>query len=144
METTPPGRSERTGRGELSFVNNAVDPATGTIQLKATFQNADNALWPGQFVNVVLTLTTERGAIVIPSRAVQPGQQGSYVFVVKPDLTVESRPVTVAFTEGPDTVIAKGLAAGERVVIDGQLRLVPGAHVEIRTPAAPAPGGKSG
>ena len=144
VETLLPGSSERTARGELSFINNVVDANTGTIQLKATFQNADNALWPGQFANVVLRLTMERGAIVVPSRAVQPGQAGAYAFVVKPDLTVESRPLTVAFTEGADSVIAKGLAPGERVVIDGQLRLVPGARVEIRTPAAPAPGGKSG
>jgi membrane fusion protein, multidrug efflux system len=144
VDTTLPGSSERAAHGELSFINNVVDANTGTIQLKATFQNADNALWPGQFVNVVLRLTTERGAIVVPSRAVQPGQDGAYAFVVKPDLTVESRPVTVAFTEGLDSVIAKGLAKGERVVTDGQLRLVPGARVEIRTPAAPAPAGTSG
>jgi multidrug efflux system membrane fusion protein len=81
---------------------------------------------------------------VVPSRAVQPGQDGSFVFVVKPDLTVESRPVTVAFNQGADAVIAKGLAGGERVVVDGQLRLVPGVRVEIRTPAAPAPGAKRG
>jgi len=144
VETLLPGSSERTARGELSFINNVVDANTGTIQLKATFQNADNTLWPGQFANVVLRLTTERGAVVVPSRAIQPGQDGSFVFVVKPDLTVERRPVTVAFNEGADAVIAKGLAGGERVVVDGQLRLVPGVRVEIRTPAAPAPGGKSG
>ena len=135
-----PGASGRLARGELTFVNNAVDMATGTIQLKATFENADNALWPGQFVNVVLTLNIERGAIVVPAQAVQTGQQGPYVFVVKRDMTVESRPVTIAFIEGPISVIAKGLAAGERVVTDGQLRLVPGARVEVRAGApAPAP-----
>jgi multidrug efflux system membrane fusion protein len=142
--TTTQGPSERTTRGELSFINNVVDATTGTIQLKATFLNADNALWPGQFVSVVLTLTTERGALVIPSQAIQPGQQGSYVFVVKPDLTVESRPVVVAFADGPDSVIAKGLARGERVVTDGQLRLVPGARVEIKTSRPAAPGSASG
>lgn len=143
VEAKAPG-ADRTAQGDLSFLNNSVDPATGTIQLKATFPNADNALWPGQFVNVILTLTTERGALVVPSQTVQPGQQGgSYVFVVKPDLTVENRPVTVAFVEGSHTVIAKGLAAGERVVTDGQLRLVPGVRVEIRAPgpAGPAPKG---
>ena len=144
VQTTLPGRSERTARGELSFVNNIVDATTGTVQLKATFPNNDGALWPGQFTSVVLTLTTERGAIVAPSRAIQPGQDGPYVFVVKPDLTVESRPVTVAFTQGPDSVIGKGLAVGERVVTDGQLRLVPGARVEIKAPAPPRAGGKSG
>ena len=146
VEASAPGATDRAVQGDLSFVNNAVDPATGTIQLKATFENADNALWPGQFVNVVLTLTTKRGALVIPSRAVQPGQHGSYVFVVKPDLTVESRPVTVAFADGPNSVIANGLAAGERVVTDGQLRLVPGVRVEVKppAPAAPPPKGAGG
>src|SRR5262245_47762299 len=132
--------SERTARGELSFINNTVDATTGTIQLKATFANEDNSLWPGQFVNVVLTLTTERSALVIPSRAIQPGQQGPFVFIVKPDLTVESRPVVVAFTEGLDSVVAKGITSGERVVTDGQLRLIPGVRVEIK-PAGPAPAG---
>ena len=95
------GRPSAPRRGELSFINNIVDATTGTIQLKATFPNADNALWPGQFVNVVLTLTTERAAIVVPSRAIQPGQQGPFVFVVKPDLTVESRPVVGGLHRGP-------------------------------------------
>jgi multidrug efflux pump subunit AcrA (membrane-fusion protein) len=148
---TTQGAAERTARGELSFINNTVDATTGTIQLKATFPNADNALWPGQFVNVVLTLTTEKGALVIPSRAIQPGQQGPFVFVVKHDQTVESRPVVVAFTEGADSVVAKGLSPGERVVTDGQLRLLPGVRAEIRSqgtaaPALPAPAatGKAG
>lgn len=145
VEARGPGSTDRAARGELSFVNNTVDPATGTIQLKATFQNSDNILWPGQFVNVVLTLTTEHGVITVPSQAVQWGQQGSYVFVVKPDLTVENRPVVVAFADGPSSVIAKGLAAGERVVTDGQLRLVPGTRVEIKSEAPPAaPKGSAG
>jgi membrane fusion protein, multidrug efflux system len=144
VEAMTQGPAERTDRGELSFINSTVDATTGTIQLKATFPNADNSLWPGQFVNVVLTLTTERDALVIPSQAIQPGQQGSYVFVVKPDLTVESRPVVVAFADGLDSIIIKGLARGERVVTDGQLRLVPGARVEIKTSGPPAPGSASG
>ena len=138
VQATTQSPSERTARGELSFINNTVDATTGTIQLKATFANEDNALWPGQFVSVVLTLTTERAALVIPSRAIQPGQQGPFVFVVKPDLTVESRPVVVAFTEGLDSVVASGIKSGERVVIDGQLRLIPGVRVEIK-PAGSAP-----
>jgi multidrug efflux system membrane fusion protein len=138
VEAATQAPSERTARGELSFINNTVDATTGTIQLKATFANDDNALWPGQFVNVVLTLTTERAALVIPSRAIQPGQQGPFVFVVKPDLRVESRPVVVAFNDGLDSVIAKGIRSGERVVTDGQLRLIPGVSVEIK-PAGPAP-----
>lgn len=133
VEAVPSGAVPRPVRGDLSFVNNAVDTATGTIQVKASFDNTDNALWPGQFAGVVLTLTTEAGALVIPSQAIQTGQQGAYVFVVKPDLTVESRPVTPGLVDGRDTVITKGLSAGERVVIDGQLRLVPGARVDVKT-----------
>lgn len=119
-------------RGELSFLDNAVNASTGTILLKATFTNADKRLWPGQFVSVVLNLATEMDAIVAPSQAVQTGQSGQFVFVVKDDLTVESRPVTVARVSGPLAVIAKGLAAGERVVTDGQLRLSPGTKIEIK------------
>jgi multidrug efflux system membrane fusion protein len=117
--------------GALSFINNTVDPTTGTIQLKATFPNADNVLWPGQFVDVALTLTSER-ATVVPAQAVQSGQQGSFVFVVKPDNTVESRPVKVGRRLGGEVVVDQGLIGGERVVTDGQLRLVPGARVEIK------------
>jgi multidrug efflux system membrane fusion protein len=132
VEAVPSGPVPRPVRGDLSFVNNTVDTATGMIQLKASFDNTDNALWPGQFADVVLTLTSEVGALVIPSQAIQTGQQGPYVFVVKPDLTVESRPVTPGLIDGRDTVITKGLSAGERVVIDGQLRLVPGARVDVK------------
>jgi multidrug efflux system membrane fusion protein len=117
--------------GAVTFMNNTVDPATGTIQLKATFQNADNALWPGQFVDVALTLTSEQ-AVVIPTQAVQAGQQGPFVFVVKPDSTVESRPVKVGRRLARELVIEQGVKAGEQVVTDGQLRLVPGARVEIK------------
>jgi multidrug efflux system membrane fusion protein len=131
VEAEVPGRAEGV-RGQLTFVNNAVDPATGTIQLKATFPNTDGALWPGQFVNVVLTLATERGVVTVPSQAVQTGQQGSYVFVVKPDSTVELRPVRPGRTVERETVIREGLAPGEHVVTDGQLRLAPGVRVEIK------------
>jgi multidrug efflux system membrane fusion protein len=120
--------------GRLTFVNNAVDVATGTIQLKATFPNKDRALWPGQFIQAAVTLTTEPDAIVIPSRAVQSGQQGSYVFVVRQDSTVESRSVAVGRTVDNDAVIEKGLDVGERVITDGQIRLRPGSRVEIRPP----------
>jgi membrane fusion protein, multidrug efflux system len=124
---------QRTAVGALTFVNNTVDPATGTIQLKATFPNSDDALWPGQFVDVALTLTTE-DALVVPAEAVQPGQQGTFVFVVKPDLTVESRGVKVGRRLPREVVVEEGLQAGERVVTDGQLRLTPGARVEIKPP----------
>jgi multidrug efflux system membrane fusion protein len=118
--------------GELTFVDNAVNVTTGTIQLKGTFVNKDGRLWPGQFTDVVLILGSEPDAIVAPSSAVLNGQNGSYVFVVKNDLTVEARPVTVNRIQGAFAVIAKGLSGGERVVTDGQLRLSPGALVEIK------------
>jgi len=137
VEATPQGQTT-TARGTLSFVNNTVDTTTGTIQLKATFENANNSLWPGQFATVTLRLRTETNAIVVPSQAVQSGQQGQYVFVVKPDATVESRPVVIAFANGPLTVSRQGVQAGERVVTDGQLRLVPGARVDVKA-AGPAP-----
>ena len=132
-------------RGKLTFVNNTVDPSTGTIQLKATFENKENALWPGQFVNVALTLARQPGALVVPSQAVQNGQKGQYVFVVKADQTVEARPVVPGALDGRDVVITSGLRAGERVVTDGQLRLVPGARVDVKPAATvePAAGRKT-
>jgi len=135
VEARLPRQLETIATGDLTFVNNAVDQTTGTIQLKATFPNTDNALWPGQFLDVVLTLTS-RTAIVVPSQAIQPGQKGPYVFVVKPDLTVESRPVVPGTRLGAETVVEQGLRAAERVVTDGQLRLVPGSKIEIRAPKA--------
>jgi membrane fusion protein, multidrug efflux system len=122
-------------QGVLSFIDNTVDMTTGTIKLKGTFANKGKRLWPGQFVNVFLTLTTQPDAIVVPSQAVQTGQSGVYVFVIKKDLTVESRPVVVARSLDGESVIGKGLQPGEQVVTDGQLRLVPGAKVEIKKPA---------
>jgi len=120
-------------RGELTFVDNTVDRATGTIILKATFANPDRALWPGEFVNAVLTLATDQKAVVAPTSAIQNGQQGTYAYVVKADQTVESRPVTVARNAPEGAVIAKGLSPGETVVTDGQLRLSPGAKIEVVT-----------
>ena len=131
-----PRQQETLATGDLTFVNNAVDQTTATIQLKATFPNTDNALWPGQFLDVNLVLTT-RTAVVVPSQAIQPGQGGLYVFVVKADQTVESRPVVPGTRLGAETIVEQGLRAAERVVTDGQLRLVPGAKVEIR-PAKPS------
>jgi multidrug efflux system membrane fusion protein len=120
-------------QGVLTFIDNTVDMATGTIKLKGTFANKGKRLWPGQFVNVLLTLTMQPDAIVVPSQAVQAGQSGVYVFVIKSDLTVESRPVVVDRSLDGESVIEKGLQPGEKVVTDGQLRLVPGAKVEIKT-----------
>jgi len=118
--------------GVLSFIDNGIDPATGTVLLKAVFPNADKALWPGQFLNVALTLAVEKNAVVVPSPAVQTGQSGTFVMVVKGDMTIELRPVAVARAVGDESVIASGLKAGETVVTDGHLRLVPGAKVEIK------------
>lgn len=118
--------------GELTFLDNTVDTTTGTILLKATFANENHALWPGEYVDVVLTLATETGAVVVPSQAVQNGQAGQYVYVVKSDMTVESRKVTVSRQHGKLAVVGSGLNAGERVVTDGQLRLAPGTRVEIK------------
>lgn len=120
--------------GILTFVDNTVDTATGTIKLKATFTNRDRRLWPGQFVDAVITLTMQPNAIVISSQALQTGQSGVYVFVIKSDLSVESRPVVVDRSLDGESVIEKGLQPGEKVVTDGQLRLVPGAKVDIKTP----------
>jgi membrane fusion protein, multidrug efflux system len=118
--------------GLLTFVDNAVDPGTGTIKLKGTFQNADRKLWPGEFVRVVLRLTTQSNALVVPNQAVQTGQQGEFVFVVKKDRTVESRPVTTGIRVDQDLVVDQGLEFGETIVTDGQLRLSPGARVSVR------------
>ena len=118
--------------GRITFVDNTVDPTTGTIKVKGTFSNEDHRLWPGLFVNVVVTLTTDTNAIVVPAVAVQAGQQGSYVFVVKPDQTVDIRPVTVARQNGNESVIQSGLQRGETVVTDGQIRLVPGSRISVK------------
>ena len=118
--------------GRLAFIENVVDTTTGTIKLKGAFDNKDRRLWPGQFVHVVLTLTVQDKAVVVPTQAVQTGQQGSFVFVVKEDLTVEVRPVVVSRSSGQEAIIEKGLMPGDKVVTDGQIRLMPGAKVEIK------------
>ena len=138
-----PAGDPRPVGGVVTFIDNAVDAATGTIRLKATFANDEGRLWPGQFANVTLTLASEADAIVVPSQAVQSGQQGPYVFVVKADSTVELRPVVPARTQGGETIIAKGLQAGESVVTDGQPRLTAGAKVEVRGEGRPAESGRS-
>ena len=139
VEAVIPGDEKRMVQGELTFIDNAVDKTTGTIKLKGTFANRDERLWPGLFVDVILTLTTERNRVVVPSQALQTGQQGQYVYVIKQDdMSVELRLVTPGRTYENWTVIDKGVAPGERVVTDGQLRLVPGAKVEIKPSAAEA------
>jgi multidrug efflux system membrane fusion protein len=124
--------------GLLTFVDNSVDTTTGTVLLKAEFPNRDSALWPGAFLNVRLRLYVQDSALVVPAQAVMTGQQGTYVFVVDPDRTARSQPVTVERTAGPYVVISQGLRAGEDVVTDGQLRLVPGAPVDVKGVAEPA------
>ena len=121
--------------GYLSVIDNTVDASTGTIHLKAVFENRDRLLWPGQFVTVALTLDTIRNATVIPSEAIQAGQRGPFVYVVKPDHTVESRIVTAGSVFNGKTVIEKGVSAGETVVTDGLLMLFPGAPVRAVDPA---------
>ena len=132
VEAIVPHDETRPEKGILTFVDNAVDSTTGTIKLKGTFANTEKRLWPGLFVNVILTLTIQPDAMVVPTPAVQTGQEGPYAFVVKPDLTVESRPLVVARALDGETVIAQGLKPGEVVVTDGQLRLYPGAKVEVK------------
>jgi multidrug efflux system membrane fusion protein len=122
--------------GRLSFVDNAVDPNTGTITLKATFENSDHALWPGQFVQVQTRVGLDRGALVVPSSAVQTGQNAAQVYVVKPDKTIDIRSVKVVRTAGDNTLLADGVRPGETVVTDGHLRLTPGAKVEAKTLSA--------
>ncbi len=123
-------------RGELIFVDNAVDPNTGTIRLRARFDNEDAALWPGQFVNISLRLYDQPEALVIPTQAVQTGPEGQYVYVVGPDLVAELRKITLQRADGERAIVASGLAKGERVVTQGQLRLGPKVPVQINKPAA--------
>jgi multidrug efflux system membrane fusion protein len=128
-----PGQPGEPVTGKLSFMDNSINTATGTILLKATFANTDQALWPGQFVTVTLQLASQPHALVVPSQAVQTGQQGQYVFILKSDNTVEYRPVAVDRNADGQAVIARGLQAGDTVVTDGQLRLSPGVAVKIVT-----------
>ncbi|HZS81289.1 MAG TPA: efflux RND transporter periplasmic adaptor subunit [Stellaceae bacterium] len=127
-------------RGELTLIDNQIDTATGTIRLKATFDNADERLWPGEFVNVRLILSVRKNAVTVPAQTALQGPQGYFLYVVKPDDTVERREVEIAATQDGMAVIAKGVAAGEKVVTDGQYRLTPGAKVRI-APAQPAASG---
>ncbi len=138
IEALIPNEPGSTESGTISFLDNSVNSATGTIKLKGVFTNKLRKLWPGQFTDVLMTLGIRRNAVTVPTNTIQTSQQGQFVYVVKPDRTVEMRPVTSAVAVGEETVIEKGLAAGETVVTDGQLRLTPGARVETgdRPPAA--------
>jgi multidrug efflux system membrane fusion protein len=132
VAATIPKEETHSAGGVLTFVDSMVDRSTGTIRLKATFHNREKIFWPGQFVDVSLKLSTRPNCIVVPSRAVQTGQSGQYVFVVKPDFTVESRAVAALMSTRGETVIEKGLQPGETVVTDGQLRLAPGVKIKVK------------
>ena len=136
----PQGADPETGEavGRLSFVDNAIDTATGTLRLKATFPNQSRQLWPGQILEVSLRLAVDARAIAVPTTAVQNGQQGQFVFVVGADNTVAVRPVTIARTRGDIAVVSKGLQPGETVVTDGQLRLLPGSTISVKPPTGGA------
>jgi membrane fusion protein, multidrug efflux system len=132
VEATVPNSSGRPEVGKLVFVDNAVDATTGTIRMRALFDNSSNTLWPGLYVNAVMTLAEQSNATVIPSQAITAGQQGSFVYVVQPDGTVAARAVTSSRSVAGQAVIDKGLKPGETVVTDGQVRLAPGAKVQIK------------
>lgn len=151
VNVSPQGIQSVPVEGKLTFIDNTVDTTTGMILLKAEFKNSDKLLWPGQFVNVVLNLAEEQNAVVVPAKAVQIGQKGHFVFVVKPDKKAELRNIVVARTIGEETVVSKGVSAGETVVTDGHLKLRDGFPVEIResltpgsagTPTKPSSGGE--
>ena len=132
VDAAPQGSTQHF-QGRLTFIDNSVDLTTGTIKLKATFDNAAHALWPGQFADVNLTLKSQPNAVVVPTAALQTSQNGTYVYLVEQDLTAKQQPVKVGWNVGEDTVIASGLQPGQRVVTDGQLRLTPGAKVDIKS-----------
>ncbi len=132
IEAVIPNEPGSTESGTISFLDNAVNSATGTIKLKGVFTNRSRKLWPGQFTDVVMTLGQRKNAVVVPTNAIQTSQQGQFIYVVKSDKKVEMRQVTVDAAVGEESIIGKGLAAGESVVVDGQLRLTPGAVVESK------------
>ena len=137
VEAKPPNDENPSSHGHITFVDNSVDQTTGTIRVKATFTNEDRRLWPGQFVNVIVALTKDPTAVVVPTAAVQVGQQGQYAYVVKADKSVEYRAVTVERQAGLETIIKSGLKPAETVVTDGQLRIVAGSKVSIKGDESP-------
>jgi multidrug efflux system membrane fusion protein len=133
VRARPTGDTQTASEGTLTFIDNAVDQQTGTIRLRATFPNRDNALWPGQFASVTVTLDRQDNAIVVPADALQNGPKGPYVYVVKSDSSAEMRSVKVDRTDGPEAVIAEGVHEGETVVVSGQIRLTPGIKVQAKS-----------
>lgn len=134
LKATVPDAAEINEKGIVTFIDNTVDPTTGTIRLKGTFENKQKHLWPGQFVNLSLILSVRKNAVVVPAQAVQTGQKGQFVFVVKPDNTAEMRGVATGPVSNGIAVIETGLQPGEQVVVDGQMRVIPGGKVDIRQP----------
>ena len=128
-----PGQQQAPEKGELSFIDNTVDRTTGTINLKGTFTNINGRLWPGEFVDATLVLSEQPHTVVVPSQAIQTGQDGSYVFVIDHAMKVAIRPVVIGTSTGNETVVERGVKAGEMVVTDGQLKLMPGASVVIKS-----------
>ncbi|MBC7369015.1 MAG: efflux RND transporter periplasmic adaptor subunit [Undibacterium sp.] len=141
IKVIPPGTDERAEDGELTFMDNTVDVSTGTLKLKGTFPNTQQRLWPGQFATVTVTLAAPE-VMTVASSALQTSQAGQHIYIVKADQTAELRPVVVERLAGPVAVIAKGVAEGETVVIDGQIRVIPGRPVEIKSPDGGAKSGK--
>lgn len=143
VNATPQDDNTQKESGYLTFIDNTVDATTGTIKLKGTFANADRKLWPGQFVRVTLQLTTRPNAVVVPNQAVQTGQDGQFVYVVKDDMRVEMRPVVTSTRVDQELVVDSGLHPGETIVTEGQLRLAPGSRVQVRD-GRERPGGRGG
>jgi len=135
----PSDSEENARQGKVEFLDNSVQNSTGTVNLRATLPNSDRHFWPGQFVNVMLVLDTNKGAVLIPNQAAQISQKGPFVLVIKPDSTAELRSVTLGQRQGSDVVITKGLAAGERVVLAGHMLVRPGGKVQVQAASAPAP-----
>ena len=137
----PSDPENRARSGKLTFLDNAVQNGTGTVNLRATMSNPDHHFWPGQFVNVRLVLATQKNAVLIPNQATQISQKGPFVYVVKPDGTADLRPVTLGQRQGENVVITQGVAAGENVIVTGQMTVPPGGKVRVDTGVAPVPGG---
>ncbi len=137
----PSDPENRARSGKLTFLDNAVQNGTGTVNLRATMSNPDHHFWPGQFVKVRLVLATQKNAVLIPNQATQISQKGPFVYVVKPDGTADIRPVTLGQRQGDNVVITQGVAAGENVIVTGQMTVPPGGKVRVDTGVAPGPGG---
>jgi len=141
---TPKGQNTTPAEGDLTFIDNGVDMTTGTVKLKATFTNKDRRLWPGEFADVVLNLSTRKNAILVPTKAVQSGQQGDYVYVVTPQNTAESRNVQPAGTYQNMTIVTAGVQPGEKVITEGLIRVAPNSKVVVENSQEPPKANPSG